>query len=210
MSKSEIPAWILMSQKDARSIWTAGVIRMDEHKQTNGNWIGPLVTELNLVREKETVLDLDHFRAQLEDSQLPERMRKVAADINEKVGYHALDLMDFLSPQRSVLRLSFSKNRTEYILEIVLRLSGPAVVFHSVHEGSDRWNWYLYGSSGSRGSRIAFRQNFNPADITEETIQTWFSFLISRFNDKFRPRSCKKVSERREFHLSDILGKTSA
>src|SRR5260370_36838557 len=86
--------------------------------------------ELGLVREKETVIDLDHFRAQLEDSQLLERMRKAAADINEKVGYHALDLMDFLSPQRSVLRLSFSKKITEYILEVVLRMSGPEVVFH--------------------------------------------------------------------------------
>ncbi len=183
---------------------------MDEHKQPSGNWIAPLVTELNLVRERETVINLDLFRAQLEDSQLLERIRKVAAEINAEVGYHALDLMDFLSPQRTVLRLSLSKNRTEYIFEIVLRVSGPAVVFHSVPEDSDRWNWYLYGSSGSRGSRIAFNQNFNPAEITEEIIQVWFSFLLSRFDDKFKPRTCKEASENREFGLYDVLGKSSA
>ncbi len=164
---------------------------MDEHKQPSGNWIAPLVTELNLVRERETVINLDLFRAQLEDSQLLERIRKVAAEINAEVGYHALDLMDFLSPQRTVLRLSLSKNRTEYIFEIVLRVSGPAVVFHSVPEDSDRWNWYLYGSS-------------------EEIIQVWFSFLLSRFDDKFKPWTCKESSENREFGLYDVLGKSSA
>jgi len=183
---------------------------MDEHKQTKGNWIGPLVTELNLVKEKETVIDLDRFRAQLEDSKLLERIRKAAADINAEVGYHALDLMDFLSPQRSVLRLSFSKNTTEYNMEIALRMSGPAVVFHSVDEVSDRRNRYLYGYSRSRGSRIAFNQNFNPAEITEEIIQVWFSFLLSRFDDKFKPRTCKEASENREFGLYDVLGKSSA
>src|SRR6266853_868011 len=137
---------------------------MDEEKNINGNWIGALVAELNLIKEKENLIDLNRFRAQLEESQLLERIRKAAAEINAEVGYCALDLLEFLSPQRSVLRLSYSKTKTDYILEIVLRTSGPAVVFNSVGKSSHRWNWYLHGYSESRKSSIAFNQNFNPAD----------------------------------------------
>lgn len=183
---------------------------MNEHKDTNGNWIGPLVTELNLVKEKDSLAERNRFRAQLEDSQLLERIRKAAADINAEVGYRAVDLLEFLSPQRSVLRLSYVKVKTHYHLEIVIRISGPAVVFHSVHKGADKWTWYLHPYLGSRGSSTAFSQNFNPVEITEETIQAWFSFLLSGFSNKFKPKIGKGTSESREFRLLDILGKTSA
>jgi hypothetical protein len=210
MSRPEIPAWILVPKKPRPQSRPNGVMRMEEQKNTNGNWIGALVTELNLIKEKESLTDLNRFRAQLEDSQLLERIRKAVADINAEVGYSVLDLMEFLSPQRSVLRLSYSTNKTEYILEIVIRRNGPAVVFHSVDKGSDRWNWYLHGRASSRGSSIALNHNFNPTEITEQIIRTWFAFLLSGFNNKFKPKVSTGTSENREFRMFDILGKTSA
>ena len=182
---------------------------MNSHKGASSGWIGSLVKELDLVKEKDPVVDLSRFRTQLEECQLPERIRETVATVNGEVGYHALSLLDFLPPQRSVLRLSFSKKRTEYIMEIVLRTSGPAVVFHSVTGAPGAWERYLHGYSRSVGSHIAFNQNFKPAEITNETMRVWFSFLLSGFNRKFNPGIYLQSPEILDFDLGGLLDKTS-
>jgi hypothetical protein len=157
------------------------------HKDASSDWISSLVTELDLNKEKKPVVDSSLFRTQLEECQLPERIRQTAAAINVEVGYQALHLLDFLPPQRSVLRLSFSKKKTEYIMEIVLRTSGPAVVFHYVTGTPGSWQRYLYGYSRSVRSHIALKQDFKPTIITNEILRAWFSFLLSGFDKKFNP-----------------------
>jgi hypothetical protein len=183
---------------------------MDRHKNASSDWIGSLVTELDLIKEKEAVADLSCFRAQLEESQLLERIHETVATINGKVGYQVLYMLDFLPPQRSVLRLSFSKNKTEYIMEIVLRTSGPAVVFHSVTRASGSWDRYLHGSSPSLGAHIAFNQNFKPAEISNETMRTWFSFLLSGFKRKFHPGMRLQSPELLDFDLGGLVDEVSA
>ena len=118
--------------------------------------------------------------------------------------------MDFLQPQRIVLRLSFNKKKTEYIMEMVLRTSGPAVVFHSVTKSPGPWERYLYGYSRSPGSRIAFNQNFDPLAITDEMLKIWFSFLLSGFNKKFNPGSYLESSEIPEDEIGALFNKASA
>lgn len=171
---------------------------------------GSLVKELDLVERKDSVVDLSPFRSQLEESQLPERIRQIVAAINGEAGYQALYLLDFLPPQRSVLRLSFSKKRTEYIMEIVLRSSGPAVVFHSVTGAPGAWERYLHGYSRSIGSHIAFNQNFKPAEITDEIMRVWFSFLLSGFNGKFNPGTYLQSPEILGLDLGGLFNKASA
>ena len=166
---------------------------MDLHTDTNSSWIGSLVKEIKLIKEKEPVGDLDRFRAQLDKYQIPERIRQTAAAINEEIGYQALYLLDFLPPQHSVVRLSFSKNKTEYIMKIVLRTSGPAVVFQSVTGVHGSWQRYIYKVSHAVGSNVAFKQTFMPAKITDEIMRGWFRFLLSGFDKKFKPEMPRSI-----------------
>jgi hypothetical protein len=166
---------------------------MDHPINLNSHWIGSLIKELNLAKEKEPGVDLHDFRTQLDKYQLTERIRQTAAAINEEIGYQALYLLDFQPPQHSVVRLSFSKKKTEYIMKIVLRASGPAVVFHSVTGGYGSWRHYIYKVSRSAGSHIAFEQNFMPATITDEIMRGWFCFLLSGFDRKFKPGMSRSV-----------------
>jgi len=53
-----------------------GAKRMNPHKCVGGDWIRSLVKRLDLV-EKDPVADLSHFRALLEECQLPERIREI-------------------------------------------------------------------------------------------------------------------------------------
>jgi hypothetical protein len=160
---------------------------MDTYNDARSEWIGSLITELDLIKEKKPVADPNIFRIQLDKYQLPERIRQTVKTINEEVGYQAVYLLDFLPPQRSVVRLSFSRKKTEYIMEIVLRTSGPAVVFHSVAGVRGSWERCLYRVSRTVGSHIEFNQNFMPETITNEIIRAWFSFLLSGFDKKFKP-----------------------
>jgi hypothetical protein len=187
-----------------------GVDSMGRRKAASTDWIGSLVTELDLVEEAGPVADLSDFRAQMEEFHLLERIRQTVAAVNEEVGYQALELLDFLPPQRSVMRLAFSKKRTEYTLEIVVRASGPGVVFHSAAKSHGTWERYLYGCSRPLESNIAFKQDFNPAAITDETIRVWFSYLLSGFNKKFSPGMYEQPRVIGDFELSGLLDKASA
>jgi hypothetical protein len=160
---------------------------MDLHIDSNSRRIGSLVKKLDIVREKEPGVDPNGFRTQLDKYQLPERIRETAAAINEEMGYQALYLLDYLPPQHSVLRVSISKNKIEYIMKIVIRASGPAVVFYSVTRGYGLWRKFISKVSHSAGSHIAFEQNFMPATITDEITRGWFCFLVSGFEKKFKP-----------------------
>jgi len=182
---------------------------MNHNKSAGGDWVGSLVKNLDLVH-KDPTADLSRFRTLLEESHLPERIRQTAETVNKEVGYHALYLLDFSPPQRSILYLSFSKKKSEYIMEIVLRTAGPSVVFHSVTRAPGAWERYLYGYSRTSGSRIAFNQNFNPAEITDETVRIWFSFLLSGFDKKFDPAICMESPKILDFALGAFTGKASA
>ena len=160
---------------------------MDLQIDPNSRRIGSPVKKLHMVRKKEPSADINGFRAQLDKYQLPERIRQTAAAINEEIGYQALYLLDFLPPQHSVVRVSISKNKIEYIMKVVLRASGPAVVFYSVTSGYGLWRKFIYKVSHSAGSHIAFEENFMPATITDEIIRDWFCFLVSGFEKKFKP-----------------------
>ena len=166
---------------------------MDLHIDPNSRRIGSPVKKLDIVREKEPSVDINGIRTQLDKYQLPERIRQTAAAINEEIGHQALYLLDFLPPQHSVVRVSISKNKNEYIMKIVLRASGPAVVFHSVTRGYGLWRKFIYKVSHSAGLHITFEQNFMPATITDEIIMGWFCFLVSGFDKKFKPEISHSV-----------------
>jgi hypothetical protein len=157
---------------------------MDNHEHTDIS-VNPVVAASAPARESGAAHGQSSVRAQLEESQLPDRVRMVAAEINRKAGYHVLELLDFLPPQRSVLRVCFSKHRVDYIMEIIIRTNGPAVVFHSVYRFLDRLDRYFHKYLRTFRSRAVFKQYINPQAVTEELVQAWFSFLLSGFDKKF-------------------------
>jgi hypothetical protein len=195
-------------QNNLISIWESGANRMNRHKGAGSNWIGSLVEELDLF-VKDPVTDVSRFRALLEECRLPERIRQTVVAVHRELGYAALDLLDFLPPQRSILLLSFCKKKTEYVMEIVLRTTGPAVVFHSVTRTLGSWERYIYGYSRSTGSRIAFNQSFMPVEITDETVKVWFSFLLSEFDKKFDPGMCMQQPKIPDFDSGGFSNKAS-
>lgn len=158
---------------------------MDFHKDAGNDWIGSLVKELSLANDKDGAA-LGSFRTQMEECKLSERIRQTVTAVNREVGYQALYLLEFLPPRHTVLHLLFYKNRTEYIMDIVLRAGGPVVVFHSINGTHGSWERYLYGCRRLMRLHIAFRQKFKPALITNETMRAWFSFLLSGFDKRFK------------------------
>jgi hypothetical protein len=182
---------------------------MNRHKGTGSDWVTSLVNELDLV-EKDPVANLSRFRTLVEECHLPERIQQTVVTVNKEVGYQALHLLDFLPPHRSILHLSFCKKKTKYTMEIVLRTSGPAVVFHSVPRAIGAWNRYLFGCSRDSRSHIAFKQNFIPGEITDESIKVWFSFLLSGFDKKFDPGTCKQSPKILDFAVVGFHDKATA
>jgi hypothetical protein len=160
---------------------------LNEKNEDHGNWINPLLAQLDLVRTNEAPIDLGRYRAQIEECRLPERIRKVAADVNRAAGAQLLEFLDFLPPQKTVLRVSFSKDRTENALEISLDERGATVVFYSTKKTRYAWERYFPNPSKEGYSTTVLELDFHAAEILEKDIENWFSYLLSEFDKKFKP-----------------------
>ena len=183
---------------------------MDSKNNGHQSWISPLLTHLNLVQEEQSLADFRPHWAQMEECQLPERIRRVVADVNGAAGYHVLELLDFLPPQKTVLRISYSKQETDYIMEILLRESGGALVFYSARKTPDRWGRY-FQNHARKGKRVnILEQDFHPAEILDEDIRSWVSYLLSGFENKFKPSEKRQFSGKSDLCMNAAVGKASA
>jgi hypothetical protein len=181
---------------------------VDSKNQGHQSWINPLLAQLNLVQEEQSLADFRPDWAKMEECRLQERIRKVVADVNGAAGYHVLELLDFLPPQKTVLRISYSKQDTKHSLEIVVRGSGAVAVFSK--KKADKWERFFPNRS-RKGARVTvFEQDFQPAEILEEDIQSWISYLLSGFEKKFKPREKPHLSEKSELRMNAAVGKASA
>jgi hypothetical protein len=180
---------------------------VDSKNNGHQSWISPLLTHLNLVREEQFLADFRSYRTQMEECQLPERIRRVVANVNGAAGYHVLELLDFLPPQKTVLRISYSKEHTRHSMEIVARESGAAALFY--RKKSDKWERFFPNHS-RKGVRVTvFEQDFHPAEILEEDIQSWISYLLSGFEKKFKPSEKLQLSEKSDLRMNAAVGKAS-
>jgi hypothetical protein len=183
---------------------------MDPKIQTRDNWINPLLSQLDLVHSENDLVDFRAYWTQLEECRLPERIRKIVAGVNGTAGYHVLELLDFLPPQRMVLRIKFTKKSTEHIMELVLRESGPAVKFYSLRNASTTWGGLFPILSRKRNRTSFLELDIHPAEILDDNIQVWFSYLLSGFEKKFKPSEKQQLSESSHLHMSTAVGKVSA
>ncbi len=173
-------------------------------------WINSLLTKLDLVKSNEGSVDLGQYWDQIEECHLTERIRKIVADVNEAAGYHVLELLDFLPPQRTVLRVSFFKKHLELVMEIVVDEGGTGLMFYSVAKSNEMWDRYFPNHS-RKGNRVTFQeQDIYPAEVLEKDVQAWISYVLSGFNKKFKPSPRDQSSPGSELRISALLDKASA
>lgn len=99
-------------------------------------WIGTLLRDLGLIWRKPPVSNVDRVRKELDDSRMLAKLKAISQLINAEAGVSILHATEFLGASR-VRNYSFEKERIQYLMEIVLRSNGPAVVFRSapIHHG---------------------------------------------------------------------------
>jgi hypothetical protein len=90
-------------------------------EQRKNLWINPLLTQLKLVRRNEPIADPDTAWKQIEEAHLTERVGRLAAEINETAGYHLLETLFFLPPQKNILTVRFDRNHAKHNLSLVIR-----------------------------------------------------------------------------------------
>ena len=187
-----------------------GIIMLDEKQKSNQKWINSLLTQLDLVRRDEGLVDLNLYWDQLEQCHLPERIRKVVGDVNGAAGYHVLELLDFLPPQTTVLHVAFSTKRFKHVMEIELNERGATVVFFSLRKFYEAWERYFPSRTRRSDRTTVLELDIHPAEILEENIESWFSYLLSGFDKSFKPNPKQALPERPALRMSAAAGKLSA
>ena len=155
--------------------------------QRRGNeyWINPLLQRLNLVRTREEDIVRNGHWKQIEKCELSDRIGRLVADVNRAAGYHVLEIVDFLPPQKNVLRVSFDRRRIKHSLELVIRESGVALMFSTTRRMPGGWG--IFGTTRStRHSTLIWEEFIQPEEILDQNIQAWISYLLSGLDKKFR------------------------
>jgi hypothetical protein len=183
---------------------------LNEKHEADGDWIDPLLAHLDLVRTNEGPVDPGLLRAQIEECHLPDRIRKVVAEVNRAAGLHLLEFLDFLPPHKTVLRVSFSKDRAEYVLEIELGERGATVIFYCTKNARNAWEHYLPKYARKRYRTTVLELDFHAAEILEKDIGSWFSYLLSGFEKKFKPSPKPQPSVSAGLRMGATLNKKSA
>jgi hypothetical protein len=179
-------------------------------RHENENWINPLLSELKLVEIKEEVIDPQYLWNQIERNQLTERISTLVAEINEAAGYHVLEMLEFLPPQKKVLFISFDRNGAQHKMEIVLRNRGIFLIFGTVRRFTSGWDRYFAQSSRNSNYAKVWEQTICPGEILSKNIQSWLSYLLSGLDRKFRPDGLIPAIESAETDLGASLRKASA
>jgi hypothetical protein len=179
-------------------------------RQGNDYWISPLLSKLNLIKAEEANADPRHYWKSIEECKLLERIGKVTAEINGAAGYHVLQMVEYLPPQKKVIHISFKRKRVKHRLELVLRNEGILLVFSTARHILPRWDCFFRQASLKDNSTVVWEQIIRPEEILEENIQAWLSYLLSGLDKKFRLDQILRASASQETALDAALRKASA
>jgi len=179
-------------------------------RRGNDHWINPLLEQLNLARETEKKLARNAFWKEIEECELVERIGKLVVEVNRAASYRVLEMLDFLPPQKNVLRVSFERGRVKHNLEFVIRESGIFMMFSTTNRSWTGWRPRFSTHSKRSNSTLAWEQVVHPEEITEQNIQAWISYLLSGLDKKFRLDQILNSSPVPEADLSAAFRKVSA
>ena len=173
-------------------------------------WIDPLLSQLKLVREPEKKAAVESAWNRIEAAQLSDRVGKIAAEINEAAGYHLLETLHFLPPQRNVLSVRFDRNRAKHLLAITIRDSEIRLKFSTSKDLFFGLERYILSEPPKRNWTLIWDQAIQPELVQEEHIQGWVTYLLSELNREFRPDASDPNAASAESNLTAMLRKASA
>lgn len=176
---------------------------MDQRCGNHHGWINPLLKRLDLDQKSDDNIDFEKYRTHLEESRLTERIGQIVSTINKAAGYHLLESSDYLPPQKKVLRIAFDKGRILHVMDVTLQDNGVTLVFCSIKKLPGAWEGYLPRYSRGDNAAILLELVIRPAEVTEENIQMWLSYLLSGLNKKFKPSIEAQAAD-----ASDVLRNT--
>lgn len=176
--------------------------------QGNKLWIDPVLTQLKLVRKSEERSESQSPREQIEGSALADRIGRIASEINEAAGYHLLETLYYLPPQKTTLSVRFDRDRAKHNMEIEVRDSATFLKFSTRKRSAWGWERYFPGAHLNRESTVVWEQMIQPGNVLDEHIQGWLTYLLSGLDKEFRPDQVSPSAS--ESDLSAILRKASA
>jgi len=176
--------------------------------ERNNLWINPLLSELKLVRKAENTADPALCWKQIEAARLQDRIARIASEINEAAGYHLLESLYFLPPQKNVLRVRFDRNPDKHHMELIIRSGDLFLKFSSAKQVPITWVRNITGDFLRRSSSLVWQDIVHPAEVTDDHIQGWLIYLLSGLNKEFRPDIFLASNSASE--LSSLLRRASA
>jgi hypothetical protein len=179
-------------------------------RRANDYWINPLLKRFDLVGKREQDLARDAHWKQIEECELTERIGRLVIDVNRAAGYRVLEMVEFLPPQKNILRVSFERHRVKHNLELAIRESGIVLMFSTSRRVSTGWTRFLSVKSARTHSTLIWEQDIHPAEVLEQNIQAWLSYLLSGLDKKFRLDQILHSSETPDNALDAALRKISA
>ena len=162
------------------------------------------------MRERDEDLAQNTYWRQIEECELTDRVGKLVSEVNRAAGYHVLEMVDFLPPQKNVLRVSFHQRRVKHNMEIAIRESGILLMFSTTRHVPTGWGRYISDHSMKSDSTLVWEQTIHPEEILEQNIQAWLSYLLSGLDKKFRLDQILQASPTTHAGLNAIPRKASA
>jgi hypothetical protein len=178
------------------------------HGDSNNHWINPVLTQLKLVRKPESATDPATCWKEIEAARLQDRIARIASEINETAGYHLLESLYFLPPQKNVLRVRFDRNPDKHHMELVIRAGDVFLKFSSSRHLPFGWARNIAGDLLRRSSSLVWQDIVHPSDVSDEHIQSWLIYLLSGLSKEFRPDIVLASNSASE--LSAMLRRASA
>ena len=167
------------------------------------DWIGPLAEGADQFPKGSARFDPVAVWARLKEYDVPERVLQAVFRSNREMGDDALEYLEYLPPQASVLHVEYRRRRRIFTMALVLRDDGPRAVFYE-QKSHGLLLRYIFGHNRPR-FKVALSRRFQPEQLTEAEIQEWFSFLLSGFKrlhapekklDKSHPQSSQLFGAR--------------
>ena len=178
-------------------------------RERNTLWINPLLTQLKLARNSEKVASPEISWREIEASHLQDRIARIASEINETAGYHLLESLYFLPPQKNVLRVRFDRNPAKHHMELIIRGGDIFLKFTtSSRHLPFGWARNIAGDLLRRSSSLVWQDIIEPAEVTDDHIQSWLIYLLSGLSKEFRPDIF--LSSHSAAELSAVLRRASA
>jgi len=96
---------------------------------------------------------------------------------------------EYTQPHPLARRYVYTKDGVEYSMALVFLPKGSTLVFASFKEG--RWRGRMRGLWGWRSQEgsdsVKCKLLINPATVSDDHMQQWFTYLLSGLRHSFKP-----------------------